>query len=532
MKANRKYLLVIIFILVESALAFFVFNYSTRTRKSIEIYESEDDITSLGISSSGNSLTIGGEHGAISFFEKGKTSPRWVYHGNSEIVSVVLSAKGDYIASMDDNHSINLFSGSPYTVGDEVRPRWTYDLKQGAVAGVHSSGGMPPLVFIFVTFGGRIGLLSNRDGVVWEYQTGASRVVAEMSSDGRGIVAVDSQGDAFFFNINSAEPLWKASTELTEVSVSLSQDTKMAVGGKSTDGGGRVYVLSLKDGELVWEWHSNKPISSVSISSGGDQVIAHQEEGAAYILRHAGGDVEENVIDVPGGVRTLQSPPFGSYVVASNNDGQLYFLYTPRDTPLWSYDTGFESPMVAVTSTGENIFVATSREVAVINNTFQTGFIPGSRWLWGIVFFTGLFGAIGIGYVIIGRPGWLDTYTSQQNIILSGFLLGVLLGYYLEGGTFAIVGGVGCAIGILYGRRSEDLLDLVLGFFASLIGSFVAGYFSGLLQWFSGYEANIITLTVVNASRGGRLGVIIAILGILLGKVSSRIISSDKIRTS
>lgn len=525
MKVNRKYLVVIIFILVECASTFFVFSYTTRTRKPIEIYEFEDDITSLGISSSGNSLAIGGVHGELYFFQKGKTSPRWVYHGNSRIVSITSSAEGDYVATMDGNYSINLFSDLPYMVGDELRPRWTYNLKQGAVVGVHSSGGMPPLVYILGTSGGLIGILSNREGVVWEYQTGAPNVVAELSSDGRKVVAVGSRGDVYLFNINSAEPLWKASTELTEVSLSLSQDSTMAVGGRSTDGGGLVYVLSLKDTKFIWEWHSNKPISSVSISSDGDQVIAKQQEGDAYILWHVDGKVKERVIDIPGGVQTVLSPQFGSYVAATNHEGQLYFLYTPRDTPLWRYDTGYEQLRVAVTSTGEKVFVAASREVAVIYNTFQTGFIPGSRWLWGVVFFAGLFGAIGIYTVVFGKQGWLANNSYRHIVIFYGFLLGVPLGYYLEGGFISIVGGVGCAIGVLYGRRSEDLLGLMMAFFTSLIGSFVVGYFSGLMQWFSGYEANIIVLTVVNASRGGRLGIIVAIVGILLGKVSSRITS-------
>lgn len=531
MKVNRKYLVVIIFILVECASTFYVFNYTTRTRKPIEVYEFEDDITSLGISSSGNSLAIGSVHGELYFLQKAKTSPQWIYHGKSRIVSITWSAEGDYVATMDGNHSINLFSDLPYMVGDELRPRWTYNIPQGAVVGVHSSGGMPPLVYILVTIGGRIGVLSNRDGVVWEYQTGTSYVTADLSSDGRKVVAVDSRGDVYLFNINSAEPVWKTSTELTEVSLSLSQDSAMAVGGKSIDGGGQVYVFSLKDSEPTWGWHSNKPISSVSISSG-DQVIAKQQEGDAYILQHVDGEVKEHVIDIPGGVQTVLSPQFGSYVAATNNEGQLYFLYTPRDVPLWRYDTGYEQLRVAVTSTGEKVFVATSREVAVIYNTFQTGFLLGSRRLWGVVFFTGLFGAIGIYSVVFGRQGWLANDSYRHAVIFYGFLLGILLGYILEGSFISIVGGVACAVGVLYSRRSEGLLGLMMAFFVSLISSFVAGYFLGLMHWFSGYESNIIALTVVNASRGGRLGVIVAIVGVLFGKVSSRMTSGNKNYTS
>ena len=41
MKAKRKYLIVIIFILVEFVSTFLVFNFTTRTRKPNEIYEFE-----------------------------------------------------------------------------------------------------------------------------------------------------------------------------------------------------------------------------------------------------------------------------------------------------------------------------------------------------------------------------------------------------------------------------------------------------------------------------------------------------------
>ena len=139
-----------------------------------------------------------------------------------------------------------------------------------------------------------------------------------------------------------------------------------------------------------------------------------------------------------------------------------------------------------------------------------------------------MFGAIGIYTFVFGRKDWLVNDVYRHIVIFYGFLLGALLGYFLEGGSISVVGGVGCAAGVLYSRRSEGLLGLMVAFFASLISSFVAGYFFGLMQWFSGYEANIIALTVVNASRGGRLGVIVAIIGVLLGKVSSSMISGSK----
>jgi hypothetical protein len=302
----------------------------------------------------------------------------------------------------------------------------------------------------------------------------------------------------------------------------------MAVGGKSTDGGGQVYVFSLKGSESTWGWHSLKPISSVSISCR-DQVIAKQLDGDAYILRYVDGEVKECVIEISGRVQTVISSQFGSYVAATNYDGQLYFFYTPRDAPMWRYDAGYESPTVAVSSTGEKVFVVTGREVAVIYNTFQTGFLFGSRRLWGVVFFAGVFGAVGIYSVVFGRKGGLANDVYRHIVIFYGFLLGALLGYFLEGGFISIVGGVGCAAGVLYSRRSEGLLGLMMAFFASLLSSFVAGYFSGLMQWFSGYEANIIALTVVNASQGGKLGVFVAIVGVLLGKFSSSMTSGKKI---
>jgi len=435
----------------------------------------------------------------------------------------VLSVEGDYLATMDDNGTLALFSNSPFFIDDEIHPRWTYPLRNGTIAGVYSTGGMPPLVYILATVGRRIQLISNRDGLVWEYETEATAAAAKMSVRGRWIAVADANGGIHLFSINGAEPVWKVTTGLIDPDLALSPDNEyVAVGGTTKEGGGQVKVLSLDEGKILWEWQTDGPIRYVSISIGGSRLVAYGG-GDAFVLRHKGGDVEENAIRVDGGVESLWAPPFGSYVLALNPLGCLYFFYLPRAAPLWKYDVGSAAPLVAVTSTGEHVFIATQHEIDIVSNTFQTGFIPGSRGLWGVVFFVGAMGAL-VAIFAVKKSSLIDAMHGVYPGILLGFFAGVVIGLvYYRNVEVIFIGGVGCAIGSLFGWRRGGLLNLLAGCFVGVGGSLFTGYIIGLLHWFSGSESNIIALTLLNAIGGGRWGVLFGVMGVVLGLLAREV---------
>ena len=348
-------------------------------------------------------------------------------------------------------------------------------------------------------------------------------MVATLSSDGRWIAAVDGGGSVYQFNINSPKPIWRVAAELTDISLSLSQNKKqIAIGGTTGEGSGRVCILSFDEGKILWEWQTERPIRSVSISSDGSRVVAYGD-GGAFVLEHKGGTVMEKVIRIEGGVKSIWSPSYGSYVLALNPEGILYFFYLPRAAPLWKYDTGSKASMVAVTSTGEHVYIATSREVAIISNTFQTGFIPGSRSLWSVVFFLGVVGVI---TTIFSKKGasWPTVRSRSYLSIFVGFFAGAAIGlfYYKNVRTF-FIGGVGCAIGSFFGWKRENILNLLVGCLAGLIGSMITGYIIGLFYWFSGFESNIITLTLLNAINGGRSGALFGIIGVIVGLIANEV---------
>ena len=527
MKIRRAYLLAFLFLSVESILAFYVFNYTTRTRSPILTYDCEEEISCIGISSSGESFSIGSTNGLVSYFSRGKLDPLWKYYGTSRVLSIMLSFEGDYLVTVDNNYTFALFSEYPLLLHDEARPRWAYLLKNGTVAGVHSTGGIPPLVYILATAGGLIQLHSNKGGLLWEYETGTSQVVATLSFDGRWIAAADSDGCIYLFNINSAKPIWRVDTELIDVSLSLSQNKKyVALGGTTREGNGWVCILSFNEGELIWEWQIKRPVCSVSISGDGSRVMAYEEDVGVIVLEHEGKTVEEKVIHIEGRVKSIWVPPFSSYVLVLNLEGVMYFFYLPRSAPLWKYNTGSGNPLVAVTSTGEHVFIATRREVAVVSNTFHTGFIPGSRGLWSVVFFIGI---IGVVTAIAAMKGELNRYTLKSSnylIIFIGFFAGALIGlFYYKNVRALFIGGVGCAIGSFFGWKRGGVLNILVGCLVGLISSMITGYFIGLLYWFGGSESNIIMLTVLNAINGGQFGVLFGIIGVFIGLVASEVSS-------
>ncbi|TEU10656.1 hypothetical protein E3J20_03985, partial [Candidatus Bathyarchaeota archaeon] len=357
--------------------------------------------------------------------------------------------------------------------------------------------------------------------------TGTNHVQAEISFDGRYVAAVDTDGLTYLFDIDDPRPVWTASTGLRGATISLSQASQMAVAGAEPSGGGRVYSLSLDDGERSWDWRTASPVGSVSMSSDGSRVVLYEEEGRAFILTEAMGEVSEKQLNVTGWIQSVWASIFGSYALALGPDGRLFFMYASRSTPLWRYDAGSGGVEAAVTSTGDKVFIAEGNSVAVISNDPQTGLIPGSRTLWGVVFFSMVAGLIAI-YYKTNQPEWLATIVKKYPRILVGLIAGVAAGFLSRGGALAVfVGGVSCAAGCYFVSDKEGLNGYLLGLVASIIGSLIAAFVYGHLVWFSGVESNIVVLTLSSISEGTRVGIFFGVLGTAIGVAMMKMRSSE-----
>ena len=524
MNDRQKILVVSVFLLIELGLSFYVFNYTTRERSPTLIYHGEEEVSCFDISNRGDSFVIGTAEGTVSYHKRGRSSPQWVYEGGVGCISVLMSANGDYVLSQDENDTIALFR----SLGSGVyAPKWTYHLGDGDISGIHVTGAMPALVYMLATDGGRLLIFSNRDGFLWEYSTGTDDVQAEISFDGRHVTAVDADGLAYLFDIDDPLPVWTASTGLRNVVLSLSQASQMAVAGAEPSGGGRVYSLSLNDGERSWDWRTTSTLGSVSMSSDGSRVVVVEEEGRAFILTEAMGEVSERQLNVAGGIRTIWVPTFGSYTLALGPDGRLYLMYGSRSTPLWRTDTGSGEVEAAVTSTGDKVFIAEGNTVAVISNDPQTGLIPGSRTLWGVVFFSTVAGLITI-YNKTKQPEWLATVTIKYPRILVGWIAGVAAGLLSGGGALAVfVGGVSCAAGCYFVSDKEGLNGYFIGFIASIVGSLIAAFIYGHLVWFNGVESNIVVQTLSSISEGTRIGLFFGVIGTAIGAAMMKMRSPE-----
>ncbi len=512
---------VLMLLVVESGLAYIVFNHTARERTPTTTYLIEGAVTCIDASNWGDALAVGTANGTLYYYQRGKTVPQWVYRGGSGMSSVLVSEEGDYVLAMDETQTVYLFRALGAGVNT---PRWSHRLQGGRVLGIHSSGGIPPIVYTLASVDGHILLFSSREGLLWEYSTGASAVEAEISFNGKYVAAVDALGWVYLFDIGNPQPLWRSPTGLTGGVLSLSQASMVAMGGGDASGGGRVLSLSLEDGAKLWGYGTGSPVTSVSMSSDGSTVVVYEREGGASVLTESVGEVTVSDLSVAGGIESVWAPPFGSYAVTLGADGRVCFLYTSRSTPLWVYDAGTGVVDIAVTSIGDKVFIADDSGLAVITNTIETGMIPGSRALWGVCFLTGLAG-LAVVYRVAGvEPEWLKPVREGYSLLVSGLVVGGVLGFFVWGGGLEVfAAAVGCAVGCYLGFSKEGLGGFVAGLFASAAASMAASMLHGLLVWFSGVESNVVVLVVTSVSGGTWVGFVAGFLGTSLGLISTKL---------
>ena len=520
MRIRRIHLIVLLFLFMEVLLGFYVIKYTFRTKQQAWTYQNDDEITCIDTTSTGRFLGIGDRNGSISLVAVGKPTPRWKHRGASAIVSIQVSDVGDYLVTLDSDDKLSFFSQTPRLRDGKIEPLWKYDLPDGEIGGIYSSGEAPALVYVLATSRGNIRLFSKSGEMLWEYPTGCDDVLAALSSDGSRIVSGDTRGNVLLFKVGSATPLWSFSVGSKVVSTAISSDSRYIVVGGVTEGGeGHLYLISLEDGNVIYHQQVDHPIRTVHISYDGGNVVADEQDGTAVILLREEDAFREYTSHTIKGVEMIKFSPFGSYLAATNPNGEIYLHYLPRPAPLWRFRVHDGATSLAMTRRGEYIFVSALDKVYLLSNTRISEMIPGSRIGWAIVFFSGIGMALSSSIVIHGKERFIQIEGSDLIAVLFGFFIGALIGLLLikDASKAVLICGVGSSIGSIIGWRGKNITSLITGSYLGCFGSGASGYLLGFLIWFRGDERNIIQLTLLHLFNGLKTGALFGPLGAIVG---------------
>jgi len=519
MKLKRIYLITALLLFIEISLSFYVANYTFRTKKQAWTYQNDDEITCIDITSTGALLGVGGKNGSITLVSRGKSNLIWRYHAKFSILSIKLSAGGEYLAALDSNNTIYLFSCIPRFGKDEVHPLWKYHLPACQMIDIFSSTGIPPLVYVVASSRGSIFLLSRKGGKLWEYQTGEEGVVTKLSRDGSRIVAGDSNGKIYLFKVESAKPIWSFQAASIVSTATSFYNEYIVAGGENEEGQGQIYLFTLRDGELLYNRRFDSPIQNVYISYDGEKVIADKDDGTAVIISYDGSAVYENAFHTPKKIQSIIVSVFGSYAVTSSLEGEVYFNYLPRLAPLWRFSVQDEMPLLAITNKGEYVFVSEAYRVYLLSNTNLSEMIPGSRIGWAVVFFLGVGIFLSLIVFAEGGPNLIRFERTDYLNALFGFLVGLVIGLLItkDMSEAILLCGVGSFVGSLICGRNRNIVSFLSGCYVGFFGSGAAGFFLGLLIWFSGDERNIVKLTFINMFNGLKIGMLFGPLGATVG---------------
>ena len=521
-KTRRALFLVIFFICIELVSITYVLNYTTRAKNPVWSYQGDEDITSLAMSGSGNSFALGTEDGTVLFFKKGRPQPRWAYHGSSRIISLAMSAEGDFLAVMEEEDAILIFFEYQTHSDEDATPRWTFRFPVNKIEGFYSSRAIPPSVTLLLTTNSSIKCISNDEDLSWEYLMVDENIISTLSSNGVWVVTGDSQGCLYLFKTSSSEPIWKVSTQLNISSVETSFDNRyIVVGGFDKQFEREVIILSLKDGTTLWRGSVEGQIENIFVSNDGSRIFIDQGAGSIQIIKKEGGLHVFRSLDLKRGINNVLFPTFGSNIIASDTSGNVYSFHISRTVPLWKTKVADESPLMVMSSSGDNIILGDAKNLHLYTNLYANETLSGSRIGWGVIFSIGVVGIVAVTLVRRTEPIKIDLVQRDLIVFSTGFCLGSVLSYlvYSTYNEVLVIGGLSFGLGLYLSWRGEDVIHFFLGSVFGINSSLIGGTIFGLITWINGDERSIIQLIFIYAVNGVKVGLLFGPVGALIGMI-------------
>jgi WD40 repeat protein len=240
-------------------------------------YRSSFTPNSVAISSDGqyiaaglrNGSSAGGSirYGEVCLFNRTDSVPLWNYTIGEWVLSVDISANGEYIVAGGLDNKVYLFNRTSST------PLWSYKT-EGDVGTVKiSSDGQ----YIIAGCTDRIYLFNNTSSIpVWNYSTGTAYFSISASSNGQYIVVGGIwDGNVYLFNKTSNIPLWTYSRQEFSKKVAISSDGRCTVIGHYQ---GIVSLLDSTSRTILWNYRVGPYIGGLTMSTDGKCVLAECED--------------------------------------------------------------------------------------------------------------------------------------------------------------------------------------------------------------------------------------------------------------
>jgi len=320
-------------------------------------YTSDRSIESLAISSDGNYIVAGIEHGNVRFFSRWSSTPLWAWRETggttNKILQISISSDGNYVAvgslaygSWTSSYYVRLFSRENGT------PLWSFETPKRVPSYVQGP-------------------------------TGDEIISVALSSDGNylavstysGSALGESYGVVYFFSRDSSTPLWSYRTDGQVNSVAISSNGSYVVAGAD-----KLYLFSRGDNIPLWSYQGG--FGSVAISSNGNYIVANSGWACHLFSRS-----DNTPLWSYQGVTTAAISSDGNYVVAGGvrstdvgTIGNYFYLFSRSDnTPLWSRKTSESSSTTHYGTTA--VAISSDGSYIAASDRYVSGFI-GTRGLY------------------------------------------------------------------------------------------------------------------------------------------------------
>jgi len=329
-------------------------------------YEAGDDVMSIAVSADGEYIAAGYRNGYVYLFDKDNNTPLWSYTTGDTVVSVSISADGEYITvgtySSEEFGLLYLFDK------DSSTPLWSYTTGSYVMSAAISADGEYIVVGTYTD--NKVYLFNmNNSTPLWSYTLGVDPYQGyvysvAISADGEYIAAGARDGYVYLFDKDSSTPLWSYGTGSSAVTgVAISADGEYITAGSSDmdTEDNKVYLFDKDIDTPLWRYVTGEATHFVAISVDGEYIVAGSSNNNVYLF---GRDNNFPLWSYATGdnVRSVAISANGEYIVAGSQDNKSYLFNKDSSIPLWSYETGGRDGMpddmeVAISADGEYIVV-------------------------------------------------------------------------------------------------------------------------------------------------------------------------------